>query len=263
MSQQIIAFLKDDFTKRKEKNKRFSLRAYAKHIGIEHSTLSKIFSGKRPVTFELANKVFNNLKVQAPIKNSLILTLVDDKNYSPLLKDEEYISLSDDEFRQIYQWHFAALICYFDLPQTEKTIAAAAKYFNLSEAVVQNACNVLLKLGFFKAEDGKFIPTGHNFLNQISPQSTALQTETNKKSHEDHLDLAKEALNLDIPQSHFRGVTMTMPLHKYEEAERRIKEFIRSFSNWLNEEEGDIDSIYRVSIQFFPLEQIKKKQTEK
>ncbi len=59
----IVEWLRAEFLKRKEKNQRFSLRAFARQLDIHPGRLSEIFSRKRMVTEKLFNKLTDKLNL--------------------------------------------------------------------------------------------------------------------------------------------------------------------------------------------------------
>jgi len=50
-------FLTTIFNERKEKNPRYSLRAFARSLGVSSGQLSEILSGKRPLSHKLARRI--------------------------------------------------------------------------------------------------------------------------------------------------------------------------------------------------------------
>jgi transcriptional regulator with XRE-family HTH domain len=44
--------LENEFLKRRTSNPRYSLRAFARSVNVEHSTLSQLLRGKRPLTWK-------------------------------------------------------------------------------------------------------------------------------------------------------------------------------------------------------------------
>ncbi len=61
------AFYRDhlgkELARRKEKNTRYSLRAFAKNLKIDNGQLSKILSGKALLSVDLADKLAKRLKI--------------------------------------------------------------------------------------------------------------------------------------------------------------------------------------------------------
>lgn len=77
MQQEVyLQILQREFDKKKEKNPRYSLRIFARHLDIDHSTLSQIFSRKRGISEKLAQKIVDNLTLTHHEKQKF-LTSVD------------------------------------------------------------------------------------------------------------------------------------------------------------------------------------------
>lgn len=62
------------FQERKEKNPRYSLRAFARSLGVSSGQLSEILSGKRPLSHKLARRISTSMSLgEAESKNLLFL----------------------------------------------------------------------------------------------------------------------------------------------------------------------------------------------
>jgi uncharacterized protein (TIGR02147 family) len=57
------AFLQSEFARRCSANSQYSLRAYAMHLDIDHSTLSQLLRGKRPLTEKMIRKLGGRLRL--------------------------------------------------------------------------------------------------------------------------------------------------------------------------------------------------------
>jgi transcriptional regulator with XRE-family HTH domain len=53
----VPGFLNREYERRKRRNARYSLRAFARDLGCDHSTLSQWMRGKRPITEEAAGLI--------------------------------------------------------------------------------------------------------------------------------------------------------------------------------------------------------------
>ena len=53
----IVGALKEEWQRRRERNPRYSLRAYAQHLGLPSSRLSEYFSGKRRLTLSMSRRL--------------------------------------------------------------------------------------------------------------------------------------------------------------------------------------------------------------
>lgn len=60
-------------------------------------------------------------------------------------------------------------------------------------------------------------------------------------------------------ESDYSGTTIAVPANKLAEAKRRIKEFRRSFSSWIAQDNEAKTDVYRMNVQFFPLKNFDSK----
>jgi transcriptional regulator with XRE-family HTH domain len=70
-----IDVLNADLSKRKQKNPRYSLRAYARFLGLDPSTLSRILAGKQPPSITVVRKLLRKLGL-SPLENRKLVTSV-------------------------------------------------------------------------------------------------------------------------------------------------------------------------------------------
>jgi transcriptional regulator with XRE-family HTH domain len=54
--------LGDEFSRRRRINPRYSLRAFARSVRIEHSTLSQLLRGKRPLTWKSIDRIATTMR---------------------------------------------------------------------------------------------------------------------------------------------------------------------------------------------------------
>lgn len=58
------AYLQAEFARRCSNNSQYSLRSFAMHLGVDHSTLSQLLRGKRPLTERMIRKLGSRLKLR-------------------------------------------------------------------------------------------------------------------------------------------------------------------------------------------------------
>ena len=54
--------LQTEFARRKQANPRYSLRAFARSVGLHHSTVSQLIRGKRPITCKSVRTIAGALR---------------------------------------------------------------------------------------------------------------------------------------------------------------------------------------------------------
>lgn len=75
--------------------------------------------------------------------------------------------------------------------------------------------------------------------------------------HKQHLDLAKQAIDLPPELRTVCGTTISIPQAKAEEFQRKVLEFMQNLQNEMNVSDRP-DSVYRVQAQVFPLARLQK-----
>jgi transcriptional regulator with XRE-family HTH domain len=71
--------LEDEFVRRRKKNPRYSLRAFAAYLNVDVSYLSKLRSGKIILSVDLAAAFANRLKLLGPEKSAFILSAAEEQ----------------------------------------------------------------------------------------------------------------------------------------------------------------------------------------
>jgi len=54
--------LQAEFSRRQQSNPRYSLRAFARSVGLNHSTVSQLLRGKRPITGKSVRSIAGSLR---------------------------------------------------------------------------------------------------------------------------------------------------------------------------------------------------------
>jgi len=54
--------LQAEFSRRQQSNPRYSLRAFARSMGLDHSTVSQLLRGKRPITRKSVRSIASSLR---------------------------------------------------------------------------------------------------------------------------------------------------------------------------------------------------------
>ena len=71
--------LASELETRRRRNPKYSLRAFAKFLGVDAGILSKILSGKRAPSMKLADRALDRLDVSAPEKRLFLKSLLSEK----------------------------------------------------------------------------------------------------------------------------------------------------------------------------------------
>lgn len=246
----VSVILKEELMRRKNRNPSYSLRAFAKDIGLSSSFVSKVISGKKNVSEESLLKISHRLKLDNFSLDELTFHCSKQKN------SVEFEEINLDVFQAICDWEHFALLEAVTLKSKNITIADLADLFSTSEDKMSQFVERLVKLELLiKNSDGCITSTGKNF-------TTAGQKIPKFANTEHERQLLKKAIEcLDTVSFENRSqssMTMAIPSHRINEAKEKIRQFNRDMMKLL-QRPGDSDSVYNLSISFFPLTQLPNK----
>jgi len=254
--------LKREFELRSSRNARYSLRAFAKFLGISQSRLSEILSGKQGLSRAWAEKlseklnhnieerkVFADLVEAEHARSSLKRKLAHSRLSSRRQTTETTLQL--DVFHIISDWyHFG--ITELALTKGFKSDPVwIGKRLGVAPKLIELAIERLLRLGLLihdskgalKADDARISTTD------------GVPSDAIKKFHAQVLSKAADSIYSQTVSE--RSIsTLMLPFHAahFSEAEKIIKMFRKSFSSQFNST-ADKDSVYCLAVQFFRMDQ--------
>lgn len=255
MIQDFKEYLQVELDRRKETNPLFSLRAFARNLGISPAQLSQIISGKRPLTITTAKTIAKALKL-SPIESDFFWEAVNpdfvDKKKTRL-SDEKRKRLKEDEFRLICDWEHFAILSLSEIEDNSSDARWIARRLNIPLNSAADARDRLHRLGLIEVKNSQF--------KQVSAPLTTtndIKSESIQRSHYQNLTLAQEKLeSVEVSKREYTTVTMATTPKKLKEAKTLIREFKRKLTEFL--EDGDKTDVYTLAIQLFPLTVKRKK----
>lgn len=251
--------LKEGLSLRQRENAQYSLRAYARDLGIHPGTLAKVIKGERPLPIKDSQKVVNKLKLGPRDRTLFMESLLRKKTNIDYIKidalDSRHI-VDESNYKVIAEWEHFIVTDLFDLPDFDKTIEDIAKRLSLTmtraEVVVEN----LLTSGLLtKDEDGKLLRVHSSIKTTEDIKSQAL-----KESHMETLKLSMKKLDeIEVELRDFSSSAMAIDLDQLLEAKTIIREFRQKMTALLRDGRKKTD-VYQLAIQFYPLTNIEKKE---
>jgi uncharacterized protein (TIGR02147 family) len=236
-----VDYLKNDLSERCRKNPKYSLRAYARCLDIDSSTLSGIMSRKRPLSLKVARRIIVNLEGDSPtFLEGLLL-----KEGAP--EARPYRALAEDEFELISDWQHFAVHSALQLSAGEASAKSIAKRFGVAHPIIAEILERLERLKLAKRNGNYWVATQTGITTTSDIPNAALR-KANRQCIERAL-LAQE--NCKVEDRDITGITMAISKRKLPEAKARIKKFRREMAELL--ESGHRDEVYRLNVQLFPL----------
>jgi uncharacterized protein (TIGR02147 family) len=207
-------FLKEVLTERIQQNRQYSLRGFARNIGIQPSLLSEVLGGRRKLSLESAGLVAQELGLSGQEADYFELLVELDRTKNPSRREstlrkiqeinpqkKNIHDLSVDHFMVISEWYHFALLRLTEVENFQWSIKNVARALGIHEVEVSLALERLERLGLLRCEKGqKPVKTGSNYL-----VSSAVPNEAIRKYHTQMLQKTAEALTSQGPTERFSG----------------------------------------------------------
>lgn len=240
-----IRIINAEFKARSQRNPRYSLRAFARSLGISHTILSLVLSGKRPLSRQTATRIAERLELpsaqaQAFITPSLRRTATN--------RDADYELIELETFSLISDWVHYALLSLLETRGAKDNPKWMARRLGISEDHVETCWQRLIHLDLIKKNNGRWKQTGKpiKIENQVS-------TEITRKFHRGLLEKAMDSLENDpVEVRDFSSMTFAMDPKHIPYAKQRIREFRRDLVAEL-EAKGNPKEVCNLTVQIYPV----------
>jgi DNA-binding MarR family transcriptional regulator len=240
--------LQQELARRCEANPKYSLRSFAAALGISHTLLSLVISGKRNPSGKLQRRIRDLLGPevmtqmagsQSPIKTSGTVV--------------RYEQISLDTFSFISEWHHYAILSLLEIADSKFDSRWIAKRLGITQAQAKLAMERLERVGMISKINGQWkqVVKPLKVENEISTSAT-------RKFHRQLLSKAAESLEEDsVEVRDFSSTTIAIDSKLIPYAKERIRKFRRELCEEL-EKSSAPKEVYHLSVQIFPLSRKEK-----
>lgn len=250
--------LKNEFEQRNLKNSRYSLRSFARDLGLSPSRLSEVLNGRYGLSRKASEDIANRLSFSKSEKERFC-DLVDLSHARSKTKKElarirlkksvlMYKTMELDAFKIISDWHHLAILELTYLDDFKNDSTSMGRVLGISPATVETAIERLKKVGLLKERSGKLIATeDFSAIGDDKPSSAV------RNFHKQIIERALSALfEQNFEERDFSSVVMAISKCKLPRAKELIRKFKRDFSELVTDTTSK-DSVYCLGVQFFNL----------
>ena len=242
-------FLQEELARRCAENPQYSLRAFAMHLGADHSTLGQQIRGKRPLTAAAIEAI--GLSLSLP-RERIDAFVANEKLFAAAhARSREARELTRDTASLIADWWHFAILELLRLDGFRPDSRWIARVLGIAVDDVNRALSALLHLGLMEMRDpitwvdksGDAVASFEDFTRVAIERYTAEMR---------RLSLAAES---DVPPGlrDRRGTTIAVATSRVPEAIEMIARFHRDLARRLEAGGGERDAVYRLETDFFPL----------
>lgn len=242
--------LQETLDLRQKKNKSYSLRAYARDLSLNVSTLSQVLSGKRELTYKSATKVIQDLALNPRDKTRFMDSLNEGRSRIDLIKiqeDQRYI-MDESYVKVIGEWEHFAIETLLEIDGFDTRILNLSKKLNVSESRINEVLENLKTCGLIREDKSGKIKKVYSKIRTTED----VPSEAIRKGHREVLDMGKQKLEeVALELRDFSSITVATDLDKIPEVKAIIREFRQKMMALLKD--GHKTDVFQLAIQFYPL----------
>lgn len=243
--------LQSSFAEAQVRNPSYTMRSYARRLGVSHGALSEILRGKRKISKKMAERLLTKLNIPPWEKDQILA------QHTSTTKRVPYTVLDMNQYELISNWYHFAILSLAETKSFQSNTNWIAKRLGITPSTAKQTVNRLLQLKLLSEDkDGSWRPTGIQYETSDNIVSLAL-----RKSHSRNLELARSSLESDtIEIRDFTALTLSISQNQISQAKKIIREFEDRFEKEISENSSHKEEVYKLCVQFFPLTKIKSKK---
>ncbi|WP_413585594.1 DUF4423 domain-containing protein [Bdellovibrio sp. HCB274] len=235
--------LMQELAKRQTRNSSYSLRAFARDLGIGSTTLSDVMGDRRSLSKSNLEKVMERLLV-SPLERELLWA--EYRQGSTKIAIDEDLLLQEDTFRMISDWYYLAIMNLAQLPENRANPLWIAKRLGIKESEAEQALDRLFRLELLKKSRNRLVRTTKPMLMKDVPSAAI------RKYHNQNLHLAEQSLHRDpIDTRLFNSMTMAVNPEKIPAVKDVLLKTRKKIEDLL--QDGPLTEVYTLSFLLFPL----------
>jgi len=234
-----------ELASRKARNRSYSMRAFARDLGIGSTSLSDVLAQKRNLSTKNVEKVVEKLAL-SPKEKDLLVSEINGRVRKGE-KEKEHLELQEDAFRLIADWYYLAILNLAKLPDHQANPDWIANRLGIKTTEANLALERLSRMNLLLIEGNKLRRIKHPLKTSEGTPSFAI-----KKHHRDKLHLAEESLiNDDVSLRNFQSLTLALDPENLPEAQAILTRAVKKIGKLLDGKNPK--EVYSINFHVFPL----------
>jgi len=232
--------LQKTLNQKKKLNSSYSLRSFARDLGVSPAALSQVLNGKRDFSHKNMSKVINKLGL-SDLKKELFVKRKANK------QEFKSYQLEEDQYDLLAQWHHLALLTLARLKNASSSPAWIAQKLGINLDQAKSSIELLKRLGFISIEKRKIKRLVDDIRTSLDVPKSAIVN-----YHQTLLMRAQKALG-NIPPEKREISVLNVNIHpdNLARAKKEIIKFRRRLCHLLEDNENG--ETYTLSIQLLPI----------
>ncbi|WP_291515434.1 TIGR02147 family protein [Bdellovibrio sp. ArHS] len=263
-----IQILKEEFEERASRNSGYSLRAFARDLGVSPAALSLLLNMKRGISEQKAGDIATRLGFTLYEKEEFLLSVTSQHSRSPGRREEslkkiEQMSnranrqkkIAAEAFVAVQNWYCLAILELLELDHCIHKPIWFAEKLGLNVVVIKNALDNLTRAGLIEFSKGKY-----RALTEESTTEEDVPSQEIKNFHAQVMKRAEQSLFNDaVNDREFINMTLAFPEKEMQEAKKMIRDFQQAFADrFYAQTKKKRNSVYQLAVQFYRLDKKEK-----
>ncbi len=242
---------------RKQKNGGYSLRAFARDLGIKPGPLSEMMTGKRAVSPTTANLISRRLGLSQTDAKAVQGLATDGrrkdvKTHNKVTGSEiSFTTVPDDHFAIIADWEHYAILSLIKTDDFDADAAWIARRIGIAKRTAELALKRLVKLGYIKKSGQTYTRLAARYHTSNDIPSAAL-----REGNRQNINQALACLETTpVELRDITSMTLALCIDRIPQAKKLIHEFRWKFLELM--EKGPKTEVYNLNIQFCPVTHVR------
>ena len=241
----LSGFLVQMLEVKRQRNKNYSMRAFARDLGISSGRLSDIINKKYIPGISIAERISDSLELSFEDK-ARFRQIIEQSQQSQKQFGGAY-QIVGDQYSIVADWYHYAILNLMNTIDFKDDVSWIAKRLNLEEDTVLSSLEIMTDVGLIEFKDGKHIATHANITTTHGTPSEVI-----KEGHRQHIQ--QSLVSLENDPLELRDIT-TIVLAVNVQNLPKVKELARDFRRKIATilEEGEKTEVYNISLQIVPV----------
>jgi uncharacterized protein (TIGR02147 family) len=257
-------YLRDEYERRKSRNATYSLRAYARDLGVPSSKLSQYLSGDCGVSGKKAAQIAAKLRL-SPVEVDLFVSSAEAAHardaFSRDMAQEKlqtllasvFSQVNMEKFNLIRDWHHLAILELTEVAGFESNRAWIAKALGISEELVGEAVERLERLELLDDKGERWFQTQKDFETPPDTSSRAI-----REYHRQMMNVVESRIEtVPLEKRELGSVVFAVDQELIPEFKQLLRRFQKEAAA-IAERSPHKDSLYALNFQLMPIFEGKK-----
>jgi uncharacterized protein (TIGR02147 family) len=242
-------FLQETFDSRVRKNSKYSLRAFARDLGLNDSTLSQLLNERRKITTRHVERVIAALKLPSSALRKFKSKNELNSDYGKI----QFRQLSLDSFSTMADWFHDGILELSKMADFKADEKYISRRLDINIIQARLAVQRLKRLGLVSVDESeKWTLVCENSL--VNFDDTSKSNQALKEYQKQLLDLSRKSVDeTPVEKRNHTSFVVALDTNLVDEIHWRVREFQKQLVEYIESKSSTRNEVYAIQFTSFPL----------